>query len=193
MWLDFNKMFALLTQSSRVFTDVTLHISEDMWQSANASTRLILAIMLQSKNLCSLWQHVTVTVLPFMLFNYLSTTILRKNTAAHWENTVDADAQCFASLLLWSFTQLISERLELLICFLEPFSRNCEFKVSRRLSDCDRPDSTLWTLALRCVPCPVSLLTAASRRGLDVETETCENTCCSSDDCTLHMCRTADT
>lgn len=88
---------------------------------------------------------------------------------------------------------LISERLELLLCSLEPFSRNCEFKVSRRLSDSDRPDSTLSTLALRCVPCPVRLLTAASRRGLDVQTETCENTCCSSDDCTLHMCRTADT
>lgn len=165
MWLDFNKMFAFLTQSSRVFTDVTLHISEDMWQSADVSTRLILAIRLQSKNLCSLWGK---TVLPFMLFNYLSTTVLRKHA-------------------------LINERLELLICSLEPFSRNCELKVSRRLSDCDRPNSTLSTLALHCVPCPASLLTAASRRGLDVKTETCENTCCSSDDCTLHMCRTADT
>lgn len=57
---------------------------------------------------------------------------------------------------------LISERLELLICSLEPFSRNSEFKVSRRLSDSDRPDSALSTLPLRCVPCPVSLLTAAT-------------------------------
>lgn len=97
---------------------------------------ILTVIRLQSKNLCSLSGK---TVLPFMLFP----SIVQLSIHNRIGKTLFGDTQCFASLLLWSFTQRISERLELLICALEPFSRNCEFKVSRRLSDCDRPDSTL--------------------------------------------------